>query len=183
MADVQGRQLVPVETEDTHTPPDPRAQALANAQAHGEDLHHRLPYQPPPASLQPRCNSELNARNIVGDTWARARQVQQAIIADANAPPPPHVVCAGLVEHRRRSDAPAQPAQACRPSTAGAPPQHPDVGGACRRAASGKFHVTPPVCSLLPSWEGRLVAAKPLNPPIARAPNPGGSQCHGCTMH
>jgi hypothetical protein len=31
MADVQGRQPVPVETEDTHAPPDPHAQALANA--------------------------------------------------------------------------------------------------------------------------------------------------------
>jgi hypothetical protein len=38
MAEVQGRQLVPMETEDMHTPPDPRAQALVNAQAHGEDL-------------------------------------------------------------------------------------------------------------------------------------------------
>jgi hypothetical protein len=38
MVDVQGPQLVPVGTEDTHTPPDPLPQALANAQAHGEDL-------------------------------------------------------------------------------------------------------------------------------------------------
>jgi hypothetical protein len=31
MADVQGPQPVPMETGDTHTPPDPRVQALANA--------------------------------------------------------------------------------------------------------------------------------------------------------
>jgi hypothetical protein len=31
MVDMQGRQPVPVETEDTHTPPDPRVQAMANA--------------------------------------------------------------------------------------------------------------------------------------------------------
>jgi hypothetical protein len=31
MANVQGAQAVPMETEDMHTPPDPRAQALANA--------------------------------------------------------------------------------------------------------------------------------------------------------
>jgi hypothetical protein len=41
MADMQGRQPVPVETEDTHTALDPCAQALANAQAHGEDLRWR----------------------------------------------------------------------------------------------------------------------------------------------
>jgi hypothetical protein len=35
MADVQGRQSVPVETKDT------RAQALSNAQADGEDLRQR----------------------------------------------------------------------------------------------------------------------------------------------
>jgi hypothetical protein len=52
MADVQGRQLVPMEIEDTHTPPDPCTQALANAQAHGEDLSQR-----------PR-NSKPNARNV-----------------------------------------------------------------------------------------------------------------------
>jgi hypothetical protein len=38
MADEQGLQQVLVETENTHTLPDPRAQALANAQAHDEDL-------------------------------------------------------------------------------------------------------------------------------------------------
>jgi hypothetical protein len=38
MADVQRRQPISVEIADTHTLPDPRAQALANTQAHGEDL-------------------------------------------------------------------------------------------------------------------------------------------------
>jgi hypothetical protein len=48
VADVQGRQPVPVETEYTHTLPGPRAQALANAEAHGEDLRQRRQHQPPP---------------------------------------------------------------------------------------------------------------------------------------
>jgi hypothetical protein len=58
MADVQGRQPVLVETEGTHTPPDLRAQAMANTQAHGEDLRRRLQHQLPPPSLHPRHNSE-----------------------------------------------------------------------------------------------------------------------------
>jgi hypothetical protein len=66
MADVQGPQAVLVEAEDTHSPPDPRALALANAQAHGEDLRQWRQHQPPPVSVHPRCNSELNARNNAG---------------------------------------------------------------------------------------------------------------------
>jgi hypothetical protein len=66
MAKMQGRQPAPVETEDMHTPPDPRAQALANAQAHGEDLRQRRQHQPPPASMHPRRNSEPNACNVAG---------------------------------------------------------------------------------------------------------------------
>jgi hypothetical protein len=41
MADVQGPQPIPVETGDTHTSPDPSAQALANAQVPGEDLRQQ----------------------------------------------------------------------------------------------------------------------------------------------
>jgi hypothetical protein len=34
--------------------------------------------------VHPRCNSEPNSCNVAVSTWARAHQVQQAIIADAN---------------------------------------------------------------------------------------------------
>jgi hypothetical protein len=37
--------------------------------------------------VHPWRNFELNARNVASGTWARAHQVQQAIIADANGPP------------------------------------------------------------------------------------------------
>jgi hypothetical protein len=53
MADVQGQQPVLVETEDMHTLPDLRAQALANTQAHGEDLRQRQQHQLPRASVHP----------------------------------------------------------------------------------------------------------------------------------
>jgi hypothetical protein len=53
MADMQGRHPILVETEDTHTPPDLRAQALANTQAHGEDLRQRRRRLPSPASMHP----------------------------------------------------------------------------------------------------------------------------------
>jgi hypothetical protein len=87
MADAPGQLPVLVETEDTHTPPDPRAHALANAQVHGEDIRQRRQRQPPPASVHPQRNSEWNARNAAGGTRACAHQVQQAIIADANGHP------------------------------------------------------------------------------------------------
>jgi hypothetical protein len=76
-----------VETEDTHTPPDPHMQALGNAQVHGKDLRQWRLHQPSAASVHPRRNTEPNARNIVGDAQARGRQVQQAIITDTNSPP------------------------------------------------------------------------------------------------
>jgi hypothetical protein len=66
MADVQGQQPVPVETEDMHTLPDPRTQALANAQVHGEDLRQQRQHEQPPALVHTWCNSKPNARNIVG---------------------------------------------------------------------------------------------------------------------
>jgi hypothetical protein len=93
----------------------------------------------------------------------------------------PPAVCTGRAEHRCRGDAPMQPARACRPSTVGDPPQHPDLGGACRCMAGGKLHVTPLACGLLLSQISRLTAAKPLSPPTARASTSGGSRHHGCT--
>jgi hypothetical protein len=66
----------------------------------------------------------------------------------------PPAICVGQVEHRHRSDVPAQPAQACRPLIAGAPLQLPDICGACRRAAGRKLCIMPPARGLLPSRGG-----------------------------
>ena len=41
MADAPGQPPVVVESAQTHTPPDPRAEALASAQAHVEKLQQR----------------------------------------------------------------------------------------------------------------------------------------------
>jgi hypothetical protein len=84
----------------------------------------------------------------------------------------------GPVRTFRSSNAPSQPARACGPSIAGAPPQHPDVGRMCRCAASGKHRVTLPARSLLPSWGCRLIETKPLSPLAARASTPGRSRHH-----
>jgi hypothetical protein len=177
MADMQGRQPAPVETEDTHTLPDLCAQALANAQAHGEDLRQRRQHQPPPASVHLQRNSEPNACNMVGGGGGAPVKSSRSSSRTPTAP----AVCAGWVDHRCRSNAPTQPARACRPSTTGTPPQHPDVSGACHRTAGRKLRVTTPACSLLPSRRGRLTAAKPLSPLAARASTLAGLRHHGCT--
>jgi hypothetical protein len=101
MEDVQGQLPVPVETMDAHTPPDPRVQALANAQAHGEDLRQRRQHQPLPALVLLQCHSEPNTCNATGGARARARQVQQAIVVDANGP------------HSMRGPARTLPSQRC----------------------------------------------------------------------
>ena len=49
MADALGQPSVVAESLQTHTPPDPRAEALAHAQEHGEELRQRRQSQPPPA--------------------------------------------------------------------------------------------------------------------------------------
>lgn len=87
MADVQGQLPVPVETEHTHTPSDPHAQILANAQAHAEELSQRRCHQPPPTAALLGCHSTLAARGVTGGAQARTRQVQQAIVTDANSLP------------------------------------------------------------------------------------------------
>jgi hypothetical protein len=61
----------------------------------------------------------------------------------------PPTVCIGPAKHHRRSDALMQPARAYGPSIAGAPPQHPNTGGACHPAIGGKLRITPPACGLL----------------------------------
>jgi hypothetical protein len=72
IVDVQGQPMVPADTEDTHTPPDPRAQALANTQMHGEDLRQQRHHLPPLTSVHPQRNSELNAHNAASGVRARA---------------------------------------------------------------------------------------------------------------
>jgi hypothetical protein len=76
-----------VEIEDTHTPLDPRAGALVNTQAHGENLHQWRQHKQPHASVHPQCNSEPNACNVSSSARAHAHHVQQAIVVDANGPP------------------------------------------------------------------------------------------------
>jgi hypothetical protein len=142
---MQGRQLVPVETDDKHTPPDPRTRALANAHAHGEDLRQRWQHQPPPVSVHPRCNSELNARNVA----SAGAPVKSSRPSSQTPTTPRSLRELGRTSLPQRCSCATYPS--CRPSTAGAPPQHPDVGGACRRATGGKLRVTPPTRGLLPS--------------------------------
>ena len=48
MADAPRQPLMVVESTQTHTPTDPRAGALASAQAHAEELRQRRQNQPPP---------------------------------------------------------------------------------------------------------------------------------------
>ena len=48
MADASGQPVVVVESLQTHTPPDPRTEALACAQEHGEELRQRWQNQSPP---------------------------------------------------------------------------------------------------------------------------------------
>jgi hypothetical protein len=74
MVDVQGPQLVPVETGDTQTPPHLCEQALANAQAHGKDLRQRQSTSSRPHRWTPNTTPSLLLL-----TWraACACQVQQ----------------------------------------------------------------------------------------------------------
>jgi hypothetical protein len=83
--------------------------------------------------------------------WAARGHAPVKSSRPSSQTPTAPAVCAGRAEHHRHRYAPAQPARACGPSTARAPPQHPDVGGACRRAAGGKLRETPPARGLLSS--------------------------------
>ena len=49
MADASGQPPVVAESLQTHTPLDPRAEVLACAKEHGEELRQRRQNQPPPA--------------------------------------------------------------------------------------------------------------------------------------
>jgi len=57
----------------TYTPPGHHAQALANMQAHANELRAPPGQAPPPANLPPRPHSELKGGNPVGVArqWAR----------------------------------------------------------------------------------------------------------------
>jgi hypothetical protein len=62
-----------VPSQQTHAPSDHRAQALANAQAHAEDLRLRWWHTPPPEDQPSRAHSGSKGGNLAGSTQQRAR--------------------------------------------------------------------------------------------------------------
>jgi hypothetical protein len=72
-----------VPSQQARTPSDHRARALANAQAHGEDLRLRRQYTPPPVDQPPRAPSGSKEINPAGSARQRARGVNLDIINDA----------------------------------------------------------------------------------------------------
>ena len=87
MADAPGQPSVVVESVQTHTPPDPRAGALALAQGHAEELRQRRQNHPPPT---PACSVQHvapHAHDPAGGARGRTRQVQRDIINEGNDPP------------------------------------------------------------------------------------------------
>jgi hypothetical protein len=159
-----------METEDTRTPPDPRAQALPNPRAHNEDLRQRREHQPPLASMHPGRNSEPNARNVVGGARARALQVQQAVVVDANGPS----------QFVRTGQKIAVAAMLLCNLPEPTDPQQQELHRNIRTAGE-KLRILPPARDLLPSRRVRLATAKPLSPPAARASTPGASRRRGFT--
>ena len=71
-----------VPSQQTHTPPDHRERALANGQAHGEDLRHRQ-QTPPPMDQPPWAPSGSKRINPMGSARQRARGVNHDMINDA----------------------------------------------------------------------------------------------------
>jgi hypothetical protein len=71
-----------VPSQQTHTPPDHRERALANTQAHGEDLRHRQ-QTPLPVDQPPRAPSGSKGVNPAGSARQRACGVNRDIINDA----------------------------------------------------------------------------------------------------
>ena len=76
-----------VESAQTHTPPNPRAEALASVQAHTEELRQRQQNQPPPAPTQSVWHTKPYAHGPMGDARGRARQVQHDIVNEGNDVP------------------------------------------------------------------------------------------------
>ena len=87
MADAPGQPPVVAESLQIHTPPDPRAGALALAQEHGEELRQRRQNQPPPAPAHSSQHAAPLSRDPVGGARGRARQVQRDIMNEGNNPP------------------------------------------------------------------------------------------------
>ena len=73
MADAPGQPPVVAESAQTHTPPDPRAGALAFAQGHTEELRQRWQNQPPPASASSVQHVAPHAHNLASGAKGRAR--------------------------------------------------------------------------------------------------------------
>jgi hypothetical protein len=71
-----------VPSEQMHTPADHHERALANAQAHGEDLRRRQ-QTPPPVNQPPRAPFGSKGIDPVGSVRQRARGVNLDIINDA----------------------------------------------------------------------------------------------------
>ena len=71
-----------VPSEQTQTPADHRERALANAQAHGEDLSRRQ-QTPPPMDQPSQAPSGSKGINPAGSARQRARRVNHDIINDA----------------------------------------------------------------------------------------------------
>jgi len=73
MADALGQPLVVAESLQTHTPPDPRAGALALTQEHGEELRQRRQNQSPPALARSAHHTVPHARNSASGSRGRTR--------------------------------------------------------------------------------------------------------------
>ncbi|XP_066394046.1 uncharacterized protein [Miscanthus floridulus] len=87
MADAPRQPSVVVESMQTHTPPDPRAGALASAQAYAEELRQRRQNQPPSTSAPSVQHVAPHAPGRAGSAWGRARQVQHDIVSEGNDVP------------------------------------------------------------------------------------------------
>ena len=87
MADAPGQPPVVVESLQTHTPSDPHADALACAQAHGEELRQRWQNQPPLVSARSAQHVAPHACDSASGARGHARQVQRNIIDRGNDPP------------------------------------------------------------------------------------------------
>ena len=87
MADALGQPSVIAESLQTHTPLDPRAEALACAQEHDEELQRRRQNQPPPTPVRSAHHDAPRAHNPASGARGHARQVQRNIMDRGNDPP------------------------------------------------------------------------------------------------
>ena len=87
MADGPGQPPVVAESAQTHAPPDPRAEAIASAQAHAEELRQRRQGQPPHALARSVRHVAPHAHGPAGGARGRACQVQHDIMNEGNDVP------------------------------------------------------------------------------------------------